>query len=275
MRLDRALHVRGLARSRSHAQQLIDAGVVSVAGRTLLKASTTVTDDIAIVIDESEAHYVSRAAHKLLGALDVCEPLGLKVAGASALDAGASTGGFTQVLLERSVARVLAVDVGHGQLVPEIAQDPRVDAREGINVRDLTASSEGAGVDLVVADLSFISLTHVIAPLADFAGPASDFVLMVKPQFEVGRSKLSSRGVVTDPRDRVAAVTQVANEMRAQGLSLHHIARSQLPGPQGNHEFFVWGSQAWQASDSRGGTRPVLNDIDLKVQIKQEVKAGT
>ncbi len=244
---------------------------MSVQGHTQVKASFDV-DDADVIEVAAQSHYVSRAAHKLLGALDACEPLGLQVTGASALDAGASTGGFTQVLLERGVAHVWAVDVGHGQLDPSLRADSRVSLREGVNIRDLTAHSEGAGVDLVVADLSFISLTHVIAPLVAYAGPTADLVVMVKPQFEVGRGHLSGRGVVTDPRLRTRAVSTVARHMREAGLSIHHVERSPLPGPQGNVEFFVWASQAWQARGQDAGNRPVLDEAALSAQITQEVK---
>ncbi|WP_084078533.1 TlyA family RNA methyltransferase [Demequina sp. NBRC 110057] len=273
MRLDRALAERALARSRSHAQELIAAGVVTVDGRVAVKASLDVGEAAVLAVTGDDARYVSRAARKLAGALDVCEPEGLSVAGRQALDAGASTGGFTQVLLEHGAAHVLAVDVGHGQLVDSIAGDPRVTSVEGLNVRDLTAASAGAGVSLVVSDLSFISLPLVIPALADFAAPDADFLLMVKPQFELGRRALSGRGVVLDPRDHARAVTGVASSMQASGLVIHRVARSPLPGPQGNVEFFVWGSGAWQArgqDDDRRG-RPLLEGDALRRRIEEEV----
>lgn len=271
MRLDRALHARGLARSRSHAQELIVAGSVTVHGKTVVKPATDVSDDADVAVVGDGAHYVSRAAHKLIGALDVCIPDGLVVEGRRALDAGASTGGFTQVLLERGAAHVLAVDVGHGQLAPQIRSHPLVTAREGVNVRELTSESPGAGVDLVVADLSFIALPLVIEPLVAFAGPHSDFVLMVKPQFEVGKGNLSARGVVTDPQARVAAVRGVAQSMSQAGLTIHRVARSALPGPQGNVEYFVWGSQAWQARGDNVPARPRLTGDALLRAISREV----
>lgn len=271
MRLDRALHARGLARSRSHAQELIATGAVIVNGTVASKAAHDVSDDADLAVTGNSAHYVSRAAHKLISALDTCADDGLTVAGRRALDAGASTGGFTQVLLERGAAHVLAVDVGHGQLAPHISDDPRVTSREGINVRDLTAHSEGAGVDLVVADLSFIALPLVIEPLAAFAGEGSDFLLMVKPQFEVGKGRLSARGVVTDPKARASAVSTVAQAMSQAGLSIHRVARSGLPGPQGNVEYFVWGSQAWQASGNDVPARPLLSGDALERAISREV----
>lgn len=271
MRLDRALHARGLARSRSHAQELIAAGAVSVDGKTAAKSSQDVAESADVAVTGDSAHYVSRAAHKLISALDVCAADGLSVAGRRALDAGASTGGFTQVLLERGAAHVLALDVGHGQLAPQIRDHPRVSAREGVNVRDLAHTSPGAGVELVVADLSFIALPLVIEPLVEFAGSPSDFLLMVKPQFEVGKGRLSARGVVTDPGARAAAVSGVAHAMSQAGLSIHQVARSALPGPQGNVEYFVWGSQAWQASDLEAPARPLLSGDALERAILREV----
>lgn len=272
MRVDRALHARGLARSRSHAQELIAAGAVTVNGVPVTKAAQLVDDDSVLRVESVQAHYVSRAAHKLIGALDACAHDGLSVQGSRALDAGASTGGFTQVLLERGTTHVLAIDVGHGQLAPQIREHPRVTAREGVNVRDLRETSDGAGVDLVVADLSFIALPLVIPALAAFAGPGADHLLMVKPQFEVGRGRLSARGVVTDVSARASAVRGVAQAMADAGLAVHRVARSPLPGPEGNVEFFVWGSSVWQARSSDAHPRPVLDGEALERAIAREVK---
>ncbi|WP_084102644.1 TlyA family RNA methyltransferase [Demequina sp. NBRC 110051] len=275
MRLDRALAERALARSRSHAQELIAAGAVTVDGRAVSKPSLDVSDSADIVVTGDAARYVSRAAHKLVGALERCMPLGLTVQGTYALDAGASTGGFTQVLLEHGAAHVRAVDVGHDQLAPSVREDPHVTHVEGLNVRYLSADDEGAGVALVVSDLSFISLPIVIPALVDFAAADADFLLMVKPQFELGRRALTGRGVVADPRDRARAVTGVAAAMEASGLVIHEVARSALPGPEGNVEFFVWGSGAWQArgqQPDRSG-RPVLTGGALSDRIEEEALA--
>lgn len=252
MRLDRVVYARGLARSRSHAQELISRGCVLVDGAPETKASRVVGDSMEISLARAEDHYVSRAAHKLVGALDLFEPLGLDVAGKNALDAGASTGGFTQVLLERGVAHVTAIDVGHGQLSPLIASDPRVTAVEGLNVRDLEPGSPGTGAELVVADLSFISLTLVIPALRAVADDAADFLLMVKPQFEVGKRGLDKHGVVTSAAMHAEAVATVCESALGQGLAVKAFCRSPLPGPSGNVEFFVWVSEAWQA---RGAVR--------------------
>lgn len=262
MRLDRAVHARGLARSRSHAQELIAQGSVLVDGMPETKASRIVGDSAEISLTRAEDHYVSRAAHKLVGALEVFAPLGLEVAGKHALDAGASTGGFTQVLLERGVAHVTAIDVGHGQLAAVIASDPRVTVVEGLNVRDLEPGSPGTGAELVVADLSFISLTLVIPALRTVADDGADFLLMVKPQFEVGKRGLDKHGVVTSPKLHAKAVAAVCESALAEGLSVKAFCRSPLPGPSGNVEFFVWVSQAWQARGAarqRGLEGPALN----------------
>jgi len=263
MRLDRALLARGLARSRTHAQSLIAAGAVTVNGEPVSRASTeAVPDDVIVVIDDG---YVSRAAHKLIGALDACEQSGLAVDGRRALDAGASTGGFTQVLLERGAVHVTAIDVGHGQLAPVIAQDPRVTAIEGLNIRDLTPEHLPGPVDLVVADLSFISLTLVTTPLTS-AMASGDLLLMVKPQFEVGKERLGPGGVVTRPDDHARAVAGVAEALGQVGATVHAVERSALPGLTGNVEFFVWASLAWNAKG--GGHRPQLSGADLATAIE-------
>ena len=272
MRLDRALVARGLARSRTHAQTLIDANAVTVNGTVATRASTDIADTAQIsVIDDG---YVSRAAHKLIGALDACEPLGLSVTGRSALDAGASTGGFTQVLLERGALHVTAIDVGHGQLSPQIQGDARVTCIEGLNIRDLTPShiarqASDAPIDLVVADLSFISLSLVTPPLAA-AVPSGDFLLMVKPQFEVGRERLGAGGVVTRPDDHAWAVANVTAALSEEGATVHAVERSRLPGLTGNVEFFVWASLAWEARG--GGERPLLAGAELAAAIQDVTK---
>lgn len=234
-RLDHLLAVRGLAPSRTRAAALVVDGHVSVAGRIITKPATKVDSDAPIVVDQPD-HYVSRAAHKLIGALDRLDlhPYGTVV------DAGASTGGFTQVLLERDVDRVHAMDVGHDQLHPLIRADPRVVVREGLNLRDLTLADVGSPVDWLVADLSFISLTLVLEPLLAVLAPTGQALVMVKPQFEVGRAKLGSGGIVRDPDDREAAITGVIEAAAALGWSCHGRATSPLPGEHGNTEEFVW-----------------------------------
>ena len=238
-RLDQELVARGLARSRTHAAKLIAAGRVARAGVLMGKASATVSgEDPLSVLDDGVPDYVSRAGHKLAGALDAF-PL-VRPAGLRCLDAGASTGGFTDVLLRRGAERVVAVDVGHGQLVDALRRDPRVDVHEGLNVRYLEHGQIGGPVDLTVADLSFISLTMVLAPLAAATRPGGSLLLMVKPQFEVGREKLEKAGVVTDPRKHRMAVTRVVTAALAENLRVAGLARSPLPGQNGNVEFFLW-----------------------------------
>jgi len=238
VRLDRALVERGLARSRGQAQELIRSGRVTLAGRSDLRASDPVGEQ-----DQLEARtdpYVSRAAHKLLGALEDLD-LDARVAGVTrALDAGSSTGGFTQVLLERGVAEVHAVDVGTDQLAPLLRDDPRVRVHEQTNLRDLTPALLGdRPVDLVVADVSFISLTLLLERFAAVTAPDGWWLLMVKPQFEVGRAALGPGGVVRDPVLHRRAVDDVAAAAAALGWHVQSLAPSRLPGPAGNQEFFV------------------------------------
>jgi 23S rRNA (cytidine1920-2'-O)/16S rRNA (cytidine1409-2'-O)-methyltransferase len=261
------LVARGLARSRTHAQHLIERGAVTLDGAVLTRASMDVADDAHLTVNDDG--YVSRAAHKLIGALDACAADGLVVSGRRALDAGASTGGFTQVLLERGAAHVTAIDVGHGQLVDELRTDPRVTSIEGLNLRDLESSMLSHPIDLVVADLSFISLTLVTRQLCATLA-SGDLVLMVKPQFEVGREKLGAGGVVTRPDDHAAAVAAVAAALEHEGAVIHRLERSQLPGLTGNVEFFVWASLAWQARDD--GRRPQLTGAALAAAIEHVTK---
>ena len=194
-RLDAELVRRSLARSRDHARELIEAGRVTVGGQAASKAATQVETAAAIVVLEPSdgEDYVSRGGHKLAGALAAFMPRGLTVAGRRCLDAGASTGGFTDVLLRNDAAHVLAVDVGYGQLAWPIQTDGRVTVMDRTNVRELTPDMLGGPVDLVVGDLSFISLRLVLPALAGCVEPASDLVMMVKPQFEVGRERRRTR----------------------------------------------------------------------------------
>ncbi len=242
-RLDAELVRRSLARSRETAQELIAAGRVKVKGATATKPATQVQESDAIVVSEDDPsdHYVSRGAHKLIGALAAFDAV--EVAGRDCLDAGASTGGFTQVLLERGAARVAAVDVGYGQLAWSVRTDPRVAVIEHTNVRSLTVEQVPFRPALVVADLSFIPLELVLPALASVAETDADFLLMVKPQFEVGREAVGD-GVVTDPALRVSAVAGVADAALALGLSVLGVAASPLPGPRGNVEYFLWLSRS-------------------------------
>ncbi len=231
-RVDAELVRRGLARSRQQAAELIGAGKVRIDGLPADKPGTAVAVTAALTVAaDGERSWVSRGAHKLIGALDA---FGICVEGRRCLDAGASTGGFTEVLLDRGAAEVVAADVGYGQLAWSLRNDPRVIVIERTNARELSPAAIGGQVDLVVADLSFISLTTVLPALAGCAAPGADIVPMVKPQFEVGKGLVGAGGVVHDPQLRVAR--------RAGELGWHTVGvtASPLPGPSGNVEYFLW-----------------------------------
>lgn len=238
LRLDAALAERGLVRSRTLAAKLIADGLVTVDGQHVVKASQKVGESQIIAVAPTD-HYVSRGAHKLIAALDAFD---VDVRGRTALDAGASTGGFSQVLLERGAAQVLAVDVGHGQLAAPLALEPRLVLVEGFNLRYATAGSLAAasGVhtrpDLVVGDLSFISLTIVLPALVQTAAPGADFVLLIKPQFEVGRGGIRE-GVVHNPALRADAVAGVLWAGWDLGLRTNGLIASPIAGASGNHEY--------------------------------------
>jgi 23S rRNA (cytidine1920-2'-O)/16S rRNA (cytidine1409-2'-O)-methyltransferase len=238
-RLDQMLVTRGLARSRTHAARLIAEGRVRSDGAVLAKASSRVDDLTPLdVADDERDTYVSRAGHKLAGALDAFPEVIAE--GKRCLDAGASTGGFTEVLLRRGAEHVVAVDVGHGQLVAQLRNDARVSVHEGLNVRYMTPEEIGGPAALTVADLSFISLTLVLEPLAACTRPGGDLVLLVKPQFEIGKDRLGRTGVVSSELERRKAVGKVAAAAVDAGLELHGLAASPLPGQDGNVEYFLW-----------------------------------
>lgn len=238
-RLDTELVRRGLARSRTQAAKLIADGAVSVDGAAVTRSSHPVADQAAIEVAATEhGRYASRAGHKLAGALAAFPAVDPR--GARCLDAGASTGGFTDVLLQAGAAEVVAVDVGHGQLVESLRHDPRVRVHEGLNVREMTPADIGGTAALTVADLSFISLTLVLAPLAACTDPGGHLLVMVKPQFEVGRERLARTGVVGSDSERRRAVTSVAEAAGRAGLALRGLAVSPLPGQDGNVEYFLW-----------------------------------
>ncbi len=247
-RADVELVRRGLARSRRHAAEIVAAGRVTVAGRAVLKPATPVPADAVLDVAAAagDPSYASRAGGKLAGALDTlaADPAGRvvpdAVAGGWCLDLGASTGGFTDVLLRRGAAHVVALDVGHGQLVPELRADRRVTVVEGFNVRDLTAGDLERAPDLVVGDLSFISLTLVVPVVAAVLPAGAPALLLVKPQFEVGRERLGSGGVVRDPALHADAVLAVVRAASGHGLAARAVVPSPLPGPSGNREYFCW-----------------------------------
>jgi 23S rRNA (cytidine1920-2'-O)/16S rRNA (cytidine1409-2'-O)-methyltransferase len=257
VRLDAELVRRGLAKSREQAGELVAAGLVAVAGQPTAKSATQVSRDVPITVRRTgEPDYVSRGGRKLAGALAVFTDL--HPAGRRCLDAGASTGGFTDVLLRAGAAAVVAADVGYGQLAWSLRTDPRVTVVERVNVRTLEHVTPVP--DLVVADLSFISLTLVLPALVRCATPDADFVLLVKPQFEVGRGRVGAGGVVRDATARSDAVKKVCAAAGQLGLGVHGITASPLPGPAGNVEYFVW---------LRRGAPPLDED-----QLRQAVEEG-
>ncbi len=239
-RLDAALAARGLSRSRTQASRDIEAGLVTVDGVPVVKPSTPVSDAAVLAVAATD-HYVSRAAHKLLAALDA---FGVAVAGGVCLDLGASTGGFTQVLLERGARRVVAVDVGHGQLAEAVAADASVVSVEGYNVRHMTAANvaEAAGgayeYRAIVGDLSFISLTLVLPAIANVAASTTEVVLLVKPQFEVGRAGVRE-GLVTSSAARADAVAGVLWAAWDAGFGTFGVISSPIAGTHGNQEYLV------------------------------------
>ena len=256
-RLDAELVRRELARSRESAVELIIAGKVLVNGIPATKAASQVDAQISITLKDDQAEFVSRGGHKLAGALHHFPDL--EVAGKTALDAGASTGGFTDVLLKRGVKKVIAADVGYGQLAWQLQSDTRVKILDRVNVRSLTKEQVGEEIDLVVVDLSFISLKLVLPALIDVAKDDADFLIMVKPQFEVGKERLGAGGVVRDATLRKEAVAAVADAAFALGLGCLGVVASPLPGPSGNVEYFLWLSKAGQA----------LLEVDLDLAIEK------
>lgn len=238
-RLDLALVRAGFARSRSHAAELVGDGRVLVDGALATKPALPVAPTQRLDVAAGPDH-VSRAGRKLAGALDALAPLGFAVEGRTVLDAGASTGGFTEELLRRGAALVHAVDVGHDQLAAPLRADERVRVAEGVNVRYLAPGDLDPVPDLVVGDLSFISLRLVLAPLAAAVQPRADLLLLIKPQFEVGRDRLGSGGVVRDEGARQEAVAVVLAEAATLGWHLRDMRESVLPGPSGNLEYFAW-----------------------------------
>lgn len=224
---------RGLVASRSEGKDLILRGRVRVAGSTVTRPASPVAPDTVLEVESRP--FVSRGGEKLAAALD---RFGIDPAGLAVLDAGASTGGFTDCVLQRGAARVVAVDVGQGQLHRRLRADPRVTVLEGMDLRDIDPSRES--FDLVVVDLSFVSLCLHAAALEGLVGAAGDLLVLVKPQFEVGRRGLGAGGVVRDPRRRSEAVRRVAGCLLSVGLGTVGVAPSSLTGADGNQEFFLW-----------------------------------
>lgn len=236
MRADAALVERGLARSRAVARELIQAGQVSAAGRTVGKPSTPV-DPAELMVSGEVDQWVGRAAYKLLQAL---ETFPVSVSRKRCIDVGASTGGFTQVLLDRGAREVVALDVGHGQLAAVVRADARVIERSGTNVRDIGADDVGGPADIVVADLSFISLRLVLDRLAVLTTLEGDLITLVKPQFEVGRERLARTGVVSSPHERHRVLRDVLALVPQLGLHVHGLTTSPICGGTGNREYLLW-----------------------------------
>lgn len=238
-RADRVLVARGFFDSRARAQAAIAAGLVTAAGKQVAKASETIAADAAIEAREAY-EWVSRAGLKLEAALDAA---GLSVDGVEALDVGASTGGFTQVLLARGAARVHAVDVGHGQLHARLRDDPRVVSLEGTDIRGLSPGAvPPAG--MITIDVSFISLQQVLPAVLRHAAPAARLVVLVKPQFEVGRDKLSKGGIVRDAGARSEAVERVVALLQDHGWQVLHRLPSPILGGDGNEEYLLVAARA-------------------------------
>lgn len=266
-RLDAELVRRKIARSREQAVDWIKDGRVTVNGFAAHKPATVVEPDasIKVAMDEDD-QWASRGAHKMIGALDAFTPLGLDVVDKRVLDAGASTGGFTDVLLDRGAREVIAVDVGYGQLIWRLQNDPRVTVLDRTNMRHLTPEMMGGPADLMVGDLSFISLRLVLPAIADCLRDGADLLPMVKPQFEVGKERLGSGGVVRSNELRAEVTGDVARFAAGLGLSCRGVVASPLPGPSGNVEYFLW--------LVKDGGASVPADRDLDAMIATAVKEG-
>lgn len=237
-RLDAELVRRGLASSRTEAQRLIGEGMVTVGGAPADKPARLVDPGDALKVLGPKRRYVSRGGDKLEAALD---HFGLDPSGLRVLDAGSSTGGFTDCLLQRGAVGVVAVDVGRGQLHEKLRADPRVVSRERLHLRDVDPEVIGGAVDMVVGDLSFISLTKVTVPLLRTIRPGGNLVLLVKPQFEAGREEVAKgRGVITDPEIWRRTIAEVCAAFEARGAAMMGQMVSPIHGAEGNTEFLVW-----------------------------------
>lgn len=237
VRLDVLLCERGLVASRERARAVILAGQVTVDGAVVSKAGTPVKPDALLALAQPDHPYVGRGGLKLAHALDEFR---IAVEGREALDIGASTGGFTDVLLQRGAVRVAAIDVGHGQLDWRLRNDPRVVVREGLNARFLELSDLPGPVDLVVIDVSFISLSQILPRVPAVLRPGADIVALVKPQFEAGRDEVGKKGIVRDPAVHARVIDKVTAAATAAGLARAGLTPSPITGAEGNQEFLLY-----------------------------------
>lgn len=248
-RLDVVLVERGLVPSRERARAVILAGLVTVDGQPVSKAGAPVSADAAIVVSGPDHPYVGRGGIKLAHALEV---FGVSVSGRRALDIGASTGGFTDVLLQRGARDVVALDVGHNQLAWKLRSDPRVHVREGVNARALVPGDLTHPIDVVTIDVSFISLRHILPQVPPLLASGADVIALVKPQFEAGREEVGKGGLVTDPAVHAAVLSRVKSNADELGLEQVHACESPITGATGNHEFLVhWRLRAGASPPAR------------------------
>lgn len=255
---------RGLARSRGEARELVEAGLVTLDGKVARKPASPTEDSSIVEVSGDGPRWVGRAAHKLDHAFTEWGPEGLTATERICLDVGASTGGFTQVLLARGAGHVVALDVGRDQLVAELTSDPRVTERSGTSIRDVGTDDLGT-FDVVVGDLSFISLTLVLEPIARLTRSGGDIVLLIKPQFEVGRGRLSKNGIVMDPRHRRQALKDVVAAAQAADLGIHGLIRSPIHGGEGNTEYLMW---------ARSGVSGTMDQSAVAAVVKELSKEG-
>lgn len=268
-RIDAELVRRKLAPSRTKAQEIIQAGYVKLDGEVVYKPARQMDPAQALVVDEnSSPDYASRGAYKLAGALEILGEKAPQIKDKRCLDAGASTGGFTDVLLRNGAGSVVAADVGYGQLIWRLQNDPRVEVMDRTNVRYLKAGDIEPAPEIVVSDLSFISLTLVLDALYAVAAPQADYLLMVKPQFEIGKEKLGAGGVVRNLNHHHEAVLKVIEYATKLGLALYALAASPLPGPAGNVEYFI----ALKKNPSE--QMDVISEADYSERIWEAINQG-
>jgi 23S rRNA (cytidine1920-2'-O)/16S rRNA (cytidine1409-2'-O)-methyltransferase len=264
LRLDAVLVARGFFPSREQARAAVLAGEVRVGGQVARKAGDQVTEDVQIEVAEKQ-RYVSRGGHKLAGALD---GFGIDVTGFKAVDVGASTGGFTDCLLQRGAASVVAVDVGYGQLAWSLRSDERVTVIERTNIRSVVPETLGAPFDFVVCDVSFISLSTVLPHLAALAGERGQILALVKPQFEAGKGRVGKRGVVRDAAVHAEVLESSVDRAKELGLTVLGITFSPIRGPEGNIEFWLWAGA--QGDPFEGSPAEVVERAHEVLEVRSE-----